>query len=132
VSFFGRLRSASSLRPEKRSSALISAANSLSVIAAALKVIVLREYKVDLDAPPLTRADLQREVFEPMYPDGEKEAIREEIERLRAEELEQSSSATSDQPGSGQLGGLSLGMSRDTGELTREEQDFLAEIEDER
>lgn len=132
-----------SLRPAKRSTALVSMANSLATIAYGIKIIVQKEYGVDLDAPPLTQADREREIFEPMYVNDEEEAIREEVERIR--ELEAGNS------GSDVAGGLkshpnppetqipAFGMKfagartdvsgSDSDELTEQERDFLAEID---
>lgn len=126
-----RLISGRSLRPEKRSTALISIANSLGVIASALKIIVLKEYGADLDQP-LTRADREREVFEPIYPDNEREAINEEVERIKREQAEWSTSGelrTGRGPAVRILGGLTPASAAGGSEdLTPEEREFLAEL----
>ena len=84
MSFWSKFTANRSLRPSARSSTLVSMAESLAVIANALKVIVIREYSIDLDAPQPSRADREREIMEPIYSDNTQEAIREEIARLEA------------------------------------------------
>jgi hypothetical protein len=130
------LPSAGSLRPSPRSTSLVSIANSLGVIASALKLIVAKEYGVDLDAPPLTRADHTREVFDPIYPDNAVEAIREEVERLQQMEAEMVAGAAAGSGAGGggrglmrsvRLGGLTPPVrSGDDDELSPQEREFMA------
>lgn len=121
------------LRPQSRSSSLVSAAQSLSTIAQALKVIVLREYNINLDDPPATRADHTREVFEPIYPDDVQEAVNEEIERLQAIERDMvgSGSPREDRQTLTNMQFRAAGSSASPSDepLTPEEQRFLAEID---
>ncbi len=97
------------------------AADSLELIARALTVIVQREYSIDLDAPPLSKREQRAEVFEPMYADDEREAIREHVEALREAEMDDGSAG----------GGVRLqsATSRGEDELTPAERAFLAELE---
>jgi hypothetical protein len=130
-----------SLRPQKRSTALVSMANSLATIAYALKIIVQKEYGVDLDAPKLSRADFEREIFEPMYVNDEEEAVREEVERIQALEAENGRSDGSgglkSHPNASDTQISRFGMKfaptntrgGDSDELTEQERDFLAEID---
>lgn len=129
MSFLDLIRSSRGLRPEKRSTALVSIAQSLGTIASALKIITLKQYGVDLDQPP-TRADREREVFEPLYPDNEREAIMEEIERVRAMEAEWQvgSSSSTKSPTRRSLGALTTASAARGEELTPEEREFLNEL----
>lgn len=132
-----------SLRPAKRSTALISMANSMGTIASALKIIAQREYGVDLDHVAVSRADLEREVFEPMYPDNEAEAVREEVERIRALEAESAagdgSQGLKSHPNASDTQIPRFGMKfartdrsgSDSDGLTEQERDFMAEIDSE-
>lgn len=128
MSWLGKFRWSGSLRANPRSKSLVSIAQSLEILAAAAKIWISKEYGRDLDAPEPTRADREREIWSPDYPDDERDAVREEIERLQALE--------------GQLGtdntrverrpaGTGLSMSVATGsdaDLTHEEREFLAEL----
>jgi hypothetical protein len=145
MSLWSRLRSAGSLRPQPRATTLVSIANSLDLIARGIKVIVQKEYGRDLDAPPPTRADLTRDVFEPLYPDDMADAVREEVERIEraAEEARVADAASAGvSPARALRGGLSLNFSptarESAGEdddMTPQEREFLAGLdttEDER
>lgn len=100
---------------------LARAADSLELIARALTIIVKREYRVDLDAPPPSKRDRNVEVFEPMYANDAEEAIREHVEALREAELDDGAAG----------GGVRLKSVTPRGEdeLTPEERAFLAELE---
>lgn len=134
MSFLDLIRSSRGLRPEKRSTALVSIAQSLGTIASALKIITLKQCGVDLDQPP-TRADREREVFDPIYPDNVREAISEEVERIRAMEAEWK---TFEGPGKDThfstprvLGSLTTPSASRGEELTPEEREFLADLDSE-
>lgn len=75
-------------RAEPRSRTLASIADSLSILAKAARVHTLRTYNVDLSDPDPSRADFEREIWEPTHANNEREAIREEVERLQAEQAE--------------------------------------------
>jgi len=84
---FGRLKRLQSGGKivERRRTDLVSiarAANALESIAEALRIVVLREYGVDVAAPPPTRADLNVNLFDPMYPDEITEAARDHVEAM--------------------------------------------------
>lgn len=128
MSWLSKFRWSGSLRASPRSKSLVSIAQSLEILAAAAKVWISKEYGRDLDAPEPTRADREREIWAPDYPDDERDAIREEIERLQA--LEGQLGAAAVQVGR-RPAGTGLSMSVSTGpdsDLTREEREFLAEI----
>lgn len=139
------LRRGRGLRPA-RSRQLASIDASLKVLAKAASIAVYKAWGIDVSAPEPSRADLSLEVFEPMYPDNMREAVREEIERLRAIEREmetgtpaRSRSSEDGEGGDGvrresqQSSGLRMSMAR-TGQadepLTTQEREFLAGIED--
>lgn len=130
-------------RVTRPSKAFVSMADSLSTIAYGLKIVVMKEYGVDLDAPKPSRADLEREIFEPMYVNDETEAIREEVERIQALEAENRDSGGSGGSGGGKSHPNALGTQipafgmkfartdtsgMDSDDLTEQERDFLAEI----
>jgi hypothetical protein len=128
VSLWSKFRWSGSLRANPRSKSLVSIAQSLEILAAAAKVWVAREYGRDLDVPEPTRADREREIWSPDYPDDEREAIREEIERLRVLEGSVGAAVTQEER---RLAGTGLSMSVAKGpdaDLTREEREFLAEL----
>ena len=136
MGLFDRLLADRSLRPEKRSNSLVSMANSLALIAKALKVIVQREYHVEIDAPEPSRADLTREVWEPMYSNNADEAIREERERIEAAEADASASGSGKRDvRAAELRRLALSYEArggaDSDQLTPEESRFLAELDTE-
>lgn len=128
MSWLSRFRWSGSLRASPRSKSLVSIAQSLEILAAAAKVWISKEYGRDLDAPEPTRADREREIWAPDYPDDERDAIREEIERLQA--LEGSIGPAVVQVARRAAGsGLSMSVSTGPGgDLTREEREFLAEL----
>jgi hypothetical protein len=120
------------LAPQKRSMALVSIAESLAAIAYGLKIIVQKEYGVNLDDPMPTRADMEREVFEPMYPDDAAEAVREEIERLQQieREINTADGVRVSERGGDRRSVVSLSSAHRAGEdddLTPEERRFLRE-----
>lgn len=118
------------LRPTSRSSALVSIANSLASIANSLRIVVLREYRIDPDAPQPSRAESSLEVFEPMSADNVRDAIREEHERLEALEREIGLANT---PPTAASSLLRMQVQRESAgeELSPEEQRFLAELDSE-
>lgn len=116
-------------------------AESLNLIARALTVIVQREYRVDLLAPPLTAREQRVPVFEPIYADNEGEAIREHVEMLRVLELDtdratrvRDGDAGDDEPRAGRAVEPRLSTAPSSGAdepLTVEERQWLAELEGE-
>lgn len=128
MTWLSKFRWSGSLRASPRSKSLVSIAQSLEILAAAAKVWISKEYGRDLDAPEPTRADREREIWAPDYPDNEREAIREEIERLKAI---QGSIGESEVQIDRRPMGTGLAMSMNTGsdaELTPEEREFMAEL----
>lgn len=105
---------------------------SLASIAYALKIIVLKEYKLDIDQMP-SRGDLEREVFEPIFADNAREAIVEERDRLAAIEREMRAGsgvrvrATADDRGGVRL--TPAHRPNEDEDLSPEERAFLHELE---
>lgn len=60
-------------------------------IAAALEVVVYREYGLDLAAPPPSRAEMKAPIPEPVWSSDYEEAVAEEAERILALELDEAS-----------------------------------------
>lgn len=130
MGFFEKLRLDRGLRPEKRSSALISIANSLATIARGVQITVLREYGVDLDAPPPSRSEQTVEVWAPMSADNKAEALREE--RQRAAMIEADMSARGNFHTDAAVRKLAMTFARggdSDDELSPEESRFLNELD---
>lgn len=128
MSWISKFRWSGSLRANPRSKSLVSIAQSLEILAAAAKIVIARQYGRDLDAPEPTRADREREIWAPDYPNDERDAIREEIERLRVLEGQLGAGDVQIERSSPR-GGLSMSVSTgaDT-DLTPQEREFLAEL----
>jgi hypothetical protein len=95
-------------------------ADSAELVAEALTIIVKREYGADLGVKPGPR-ERRMEILEPMWPNDEREAIREHVEALREAEMDDGSAG----------GGVRLqgGAASGEDELTVEERAFLAELD---
>lgn len=143
MSWLTNWRFRGSLRADPRSKSLVSIAQSLETLAAAARIWIYKEYGRDLDAPEPTRADLTREIWPPDYPDDEREAVQEEIARLRELEGADLTPAVPKSPRNavleanlrvGEPSGPRMSVWRssegDSEALTREEREFAAEIGD--
>lgn len=124
-----------SRKPISRSKSLISIAESLESLAYGLRIVILREYNIDIAAPRATRDDLTREVFDPLWASNEEEAIREERERIEALEADLESPDTRDAIREA-AARRSLALRRVSGadasdaDMTPEERAFLATLEE--